>query len=85
MAKLFFRPDGIIEGLYTDTVNLQQLGKLHVTRATHVEFNETMQKWVVSLPDGEEVFMHTSREVALQWEKKYCESSLLSGYRVKEG
>ena len=51
MAKIFVRPDGRIEGLYTDTVPLKDLGHLNVRRATHVEFCEKRQEWVVTLPD----------------------------------
>ncbi|HQA60376.1 MAG TPA: hypothetical protein PK768_05080 [Tepidanaerobacteraceae bacterium] len=82
MAKIFVRPDGRIEGLYTDTVPLKDLGHLNVRRATHVEFCEKRQEWVVTLPDGTEVHHDPSREKALEWERTYCEKKLLEGYRV---
>jgi hypothetical protein len=84
MAKVFIRPDGTIEGLHTDIVPLQTLGRLNVTRATNVEFDSERQQWVVSLPNGTELYSHPNREVALKWEREYCENALLSGYRVKE-
>mgnify|MGYP001068505186 CR=1 FL=1 len=34
-----------VSGLYADC--LQGLGDLHVSRASHVEFNEQLGKWVV--------------------------------------
>lgn len=82
MAKLFIRPDGTIEGLHTDIVPLQELGRLNVTRATNVEFDIDRQEWAVTLPDGTEVFSHTSREKALDWERKFCEACLYDGLRV---
>lgn len=82
MAKIFIRPDGQVEGLYTDTVPLKDLGALNVKRATHVEFDVERQEWVVTLPSGKEVHRNPSREAALEWERSYCEYLLESGYRV---
>lgn len=85
MAKIFIRPDGSIEGLYTDTVPLQELGKLNVTRATNVEFDEGRQEWIVSLPDdGKEVYSDPNREEALAWERKFCETCLFNGFRTSQ-
>lgn len=84
MAKVFIRPDGIIEGLHTDAVPLQELGRLNVARATNVEFDSVRQEWVVSLPDGTEVFFHPERKKALDWERIYCEACLYDGYRVPQ-
>ncbi len=81
MAKIFIRPDGKVEGLYTDIVPLTTLGVLNVNRATHVEFWHKRQEWVVTLPDGNEVFANQSRQVALDWERKYCENLLQNGFR----
>lgn len=82
MAKLFIRPDGSIEGLYTDIVPMQELGKLNVTRATNVEFDCGRQEWVVTLPDGKEVHSCAKREDALEWERIFCEACLYDGFRV---
>ncbi|WP_054692445.1 hypothetical protein [Syntrophomonas palmitatica] len=82
MSKsIFLRPDGTIEGLYTDAIPLQKLGKLTVTRATTVEFDDARQEWLVALPDGQEIYSNASREVALEWEKTYCEAQLIAGFR----
>lgn len=82
MAKIFIRPDGKIEGLYTDKIPLTVLGSLNVDRATFVEFCSIRQEWVVTLPSGQEIFSHSSREKALEWERNYCENLLLAGHRV---
>jgi hypothetical protein len=81
MATIFIRPDGRIEGLYSDAIPLQQLGKLSVTRATTIEFDPLRQEWVVALPDGKEVYSHPSREQCLKWEKTFCEALLSEGFR----
>jgi hypothetical protein len=80
-TKLFLRPDGTIEGLYSDTIPLRKLGKLNVSRATYVEFDCSDQKWVVTLPDGTELYRHQSRDTALELERNYCDSLLTEGYR----
>lgn len=82
MAKIFIRPDGVIEGLHTDMIPLQELGHLNVVRATNVEFDGVRQEWIVTLPDGTEIFSHLSREKALDWERIYCEACLYDGFRV---
>ncbi|MDD3040448.1 hypothetical protein [Bacteroides sp.] len=84
MAKLFIRPDGSIEGLYTDTIPLRDLGRLNIARATNVEFDVERQEWLVTLPDGKEVFSDPSREEALNWEQKFCEACLYDGFRVSQ-
>lgn len=83
MTVIVIRPDGKVEGLYNDIIPLNQLGTLNVKRATNIEFCFKRQKWIVSLPNGEEVYSNGSREKALDWEKVYCERLLLSGYRVE--
>jgi RNA polymerase subunit RPABC4/transcription elongation factor Spt4 len=81
--KLFFRPDGTIEGLNPDGFPLQSLGKAEINRASNVEFNEQRQEWVVTLPNGNEVFSHLVRGTALAWERKYFDA-VLSGQLVCE-
>ena len=43
---------GVIRLLYTDTLPLERLGPITVTRASHVEFDEDRQGWTVTLADG---------------------------------
>ncbi len=83
MAKIFIRLDGCVEGLYTDIINLQILGRLYVKRASNVEFNVPGQSWEVSLPSGEVIYSDGSREAALDWERTYCENCLTGGFRVE--
>lgn len=83
MAKLFLRTDGSIEGLYTDQINLQELGRLNVIRATNVEFEANRQEWLVTLPNGKEILSNQNRQVALNKEQEYCETQLKNGFRVK--
>lgn len=81
MATVYIRPDGKIEGLYSDTIPLQKLGRVSVIRATTIEFDPIRQEWIVALPDGKEVYSDPSREECLKWEKTFCEAMLSEGYR----
>jgi len=45
-------PKGTVRCLYTESIDLQVLGPLHVTRASTVEFDEAAQGWQVTLCDG---------------------------------
>ena len=63
--------DGLVHGLYTEAIDLQQLGGLTVQRASHVEFDETGQEWIVRTVDGRQLFKHPSRAACLEWERRH--------------
>lgn len=45
--RLQITPDGRIRGLWNEVVNFTALGRMHVTRASHVEFDARSQRWFV--------------------------------------
>ncbi len=47
MIRLRITPDGRVRGLWTDAVEFAVLGRSHVRRASHVEFDERVQRWIV--------------------------------------
>jgi hypothetical protein len=62
---------GNIETLYTDEVDLYELGLVHsVKRASNVEFCEADQMWEVKLLDGTVIHRSKSREAAIEEEIK---------------
>ena len=64
-----FDENGDIVTLYTDEIDLYELGIIReVRRASHVEFDETRQEWMVLTPDGEVVHRNKSREQAIESE-----------------
>jgi hypothetical protein len=64
-------PDGSCACLQTDLIDLAALGRLHVERATEVEFDNDTQEWVVTDMNGSELFRHPSRDTCLEWERAY--------------
>lgn len=64
--------NGNIQTLYSDEVNLYELGVVHnVRRASSVEFDEGNQEWVVvQASTGNIIHKNKNREKAIQWEIK---------------
>ena len=55
-AVFLIDPGGSVRGLYTDEVDWPALGPLRVTRASTVEFDETLQGWVVTILETRDRF-----------------------------
>jgi hypothetical protein len=68
-TTLRFDPCGKVDCLYTEAIDLRTLGKLEVTRATDIRFNEASQQWEVHEAETDAViFSHASRTECLTWE-----------------
>ena len=72
---IHFNPDGTGAGLYTELIDLKQIGRLDVTRASNIEFNDDNQQWEVFDYTGHRVFTHSSREECLRWERRHFNQS----------
>ena len=66
-----FTPDGTGRTLYTEVIDLAQLGRLSIDRATNIEFDNTAQCWRVYDPAGLPLFNAPTRELCLAWEAEY--------------
>jgi hypothetical protein len=64
-----FTPEGTAHCLWTEALPLHELGRLQVTRATNVEFNNVTQQWEVKGRRGHLRFFSTSRSACLEWEQ----------------
>jgi hypothetical protein len=71
MNTLVFLPNGVCQGLYTEAIDLSQLGRLRVERASSIEFDNDKQAWWVRLPRLGRVYCSPSRENCLRWEEQY--------------
>ncbi len=65
-----FNPDGTAHCLWTDAIFLHELGRLEITRATNIEFNNTTQQWEVIDRKGRIRFFAKSRA---EWEQRNLE------------
>jgi hypothetical protein len=72
---IHFAPDGTGAGLYTELIDLREIGSLEVVRASEIEFNETTQQWEVFDYTGKQVFTDPSREACLRWERQHFNQS----------
>lgn len=70
-TTLRFQADGgLIDCLYTEAIDLRELGKLQVTRATDIRFDEPSQQWEVHEAASDRVlFSNPSRDECLAWEQ----------------
>jgi len=71
MSALICHPDGRVEGLYTEAIDLRTLGRLTLRRASTIEFDERTQVWWVRLAKRGRVFSAPTRAQCLAWEELY--------------
>ena len=71
IATLRFDPTGTGHCLYTEAIDLAGIGRLHVRRATHVEFNNTRQAWEAHDLTGALLYSSPSRATCLDWERQF--------------
>ena len=68
---LTIRPGGIVFGLYTEAIPLEQIGALEIHRLTEIEFNNATQEWEAKDLDGNVLFTNRSRQRCLNWEHRH--------------
>jgi hypothetical protein len=66
--NISFNPDGTAQCLWTEALPLHELGRLEVTRASNLEFNNSTQHWEVKDRRGKTRFIAKSRSACLEWE-----------------
>jgi hypothetical protein len=70
-TTLRFNETGQVACLYTEAVDLRELGRLHVVRATDIRFDHVTQQWEVRCAKtGEALHRDPSREACLIWERQ---------------
>ena len=63
-------PEGTAHCLWTEALPLHELGRLEVTRASNIEFNNATQQWEVKDRRGRIRFIAKSRSACLEWEQQ---------------
>jgi hypothetical protein len=72
--NITFKTDGTAQCLWTEALPLHELGRLEITRASHIEFNNTTQHWEVRDRKGKVRFIDRSRSACLKWEQQYLQA-----------
>ena len=67
---IIFSPDGTARCLWTEAVPLHELGRLEVSRASIIEFNNATQRWEIKDRKGKVRFFAMSRSSCLEWEQQ---------------
>jgi hypothetical protein len=70
-AVILFDTSGTAHCLYSELLDLRQLGRLQVRRATRIEFNADTQFWEVLPAEGAStaLFSAPTRSECLAWEQ----------------
>jgi hypothetical protein len=69
-TTLRFDQKGGVACLYTEKIDLRELGRLHVVRATEISFDQEQQRWEVRCAaSGKLLFDDPSRATCLAWEQ----------------
>jgi hypothetical protein len=68
--NISFNIDGTAQRLRTEALPLHELGRLEITRASNIEFNNAEQKWQVRDQKGIIRFIARSRSACLEWEQQ---------------
>jgi hypothetical protein len=68
--QIFFKLDGTAQCLWTEVLPLHELGRLQITRASSIEFNNSNQQWEVIDRKGKVQFFARSRSACLEWEQQ---------------
>ncbi len=73
MNPVILKFDGQGNGhcLYTELIDLRQLGQLQIVRASTIEFNNGAGEWEVKSTDNRLLFKNPSRAVCLAWEQQH--------------
>ena len=74
--RLVVEQDGSVRAVYSDKIKKMNLGKLTVTRASNVEFNDETQLWEAVTPGGELIASGPSRDEVIRQEVEVIESRL---------
>ena len=70
-SLITFKRDGSACGLYTELIPLNEIGKLEVSRASTIEFNNSSQHWEVKNRKGRVLYFHRHRGPCLAWEHQH--------------
>jgi hypothetical protein len=71
--NISFNTDGTAQCLWIEALPLHEIGRLEVTRASNIEFNNATQQWEVKDRRGHMRFFSNSRAACLEWEQQHLQ------------
>lgn len=74
--KIVIQSNGTISYIWSDDIDLSELGDVQVSRASHVEFNNKSKKWEAHTVGGTFIGAFKKRSDAIAAEVKYLEERL---------
>ena len=89
-VTVFAESDGSVRCVYTEAVDLSEIGKLYIDRASHVEFDHASQCWTVTWTEASEMrrsdcAKFLTRTEALRWEEEQLIAAMAKAYESKRG
>ncbi len=72
-SEITFTRGGTGHAVYTEIIDLAEIGQLAIARATAIEFDNNRQCWQVRDERGDLLYHDKSRGNCLEWEKRYLE------------
>ena len=78
IITLHILPDGRVNGLYTEAIDLGSLGTLRIERASTIEFDNAAQLWRVFNRQGRCINASPSRSDCLNWEEDFFNANIQS-------
>jgi len=86
-VTIFAEKNGSVRCVYTEAVDLSEIGKLYIDRASHVEYDNVSKCWRVTWTEASEVrcgdsAKFASRTEALQWEEKQLIAAMARAHGV---
>jgi hypothetical protein len=77
-------PDGTVLAVYTDTIDLRTIGRIHAVRASVVEWDESGQAWTARiLATGERLGPFGTRAAAVAAERAVLATQLETACAVR--
>ena len=88
-VSIFAETNGSVRCVYTEAIDLSALGTLHIDRASHVEFDNVLQCWLVTWTEASEMRRSDcakfgSRAEALLWEEAQLIAAMATAHASKE-
>ena len=89
-VTIFAESDGSVRCIYIEAIDLAEIGRLYIDRASHVEYDNMSNCWRVTWTEASEMrcgdsAKFASRTEALHWEEEQLIRAMARVYESKRG